>query len=256
MTAEIGRINRLFKEIERAWAIGWKDIKVYYLKPPSLMFGVLFPFALFFTFTVGRKLSPDRILPILISQTVFWASSTVGPVVIPLERRMKTFDRYLSAPMSLLSVLLGKAMAGFFFGLTVSLIPLMLGIFWFSLPIVDVFAFTFGILLSCLAFAAMGIMFASVPTESVGNIMMPMNFVRIPLLFISGIFIPISELPPLGQNLAFFSPLTHTLLLIRKGMGGESFVFTPHVSIIVLALTSLLFLYVSFQFHKINKKRE
>lgn len=157
MTAETGHIDRLFKEIERAWAIGWKDIKVYYLKPPSLMFGVLFPFALFFTFTVGRKLSLDQMFPILLSQTVFWASSTVGPVVIPLERRMKTFDRYLSAPMSLLSVLLGKATAGFFFGITVSIIPFMLGIFWLSLQIVDVFAFTLGIILSCLAFSAMGI---------------------------------------------------------------------------------------------------
>jgi len=256
MNEEKGRITRLFNEIERAWAIGWKDIKVYYLKPPTLMFGVLFPFALFFTFTTGRNLPLDRAFPILLSQTVFWASSTVGPVVIPLERRMKTFDRYLSVPMSLLSVLLGKAIAGFFFGFIVSLAPLMLGILWISLQIVDLFAFTLGIILSCLAFSAMGIMFASLPSESVGNIMMPMNFVRIPLLFISGIFIPISELPPVGQILAFFSPLTHTLLLIQKGMGGESFAFTPHVSIIVLALTSLLFLYVSFQFHEINKKRE
>lgn len=129
MKEEGGHIDRLFKEIGRAWAVGWKDIKVYYLKPPSLMFGVLFPFSLFFIFTVGRNLSPDRMLPILLSQTVFWASSTVGPVVIPLERRIGTFDKYFSAPMSLLSVLLGKATAGFFFGLTVSIIPLMLGIF-------------------------------------------------------------------------------------------------------------------------------
>jgi len=256
MIDETGRITRLFKEIERAWAIGWKDIKVYYLKPPSLMFGVLFPFALFFTFTVGRNLSPDRMLPILLSQTVFWASSTVGPVVIPLERRMKTFDRYLSAPMSLLSVLLGKAMAGFFFGLTVSIIPLILGILWFSYQIVHYIAFILGIILSCLAFAAMGIMFASVPTDSPGNIMMPMNFIRIPLLFISGLFIPISELPATGQIAAFFSPLTHTLLLIQRGIGKETLTYPSPISILVLVFTSLLFLYVSFQFHEINKKRE
>lgn len=256
MSGETGHMARLLNEIERAWAIGWKDIKVYYLKPPSLMFGVLFPFALFFTFTVGRNLSPDRMLPILLSQTIFWASSTVGPVVIPLERRMKTFDRYLSAPMSLLSVLLGKALAGFLFGLAVSTIPLILGILWYSYQIVHVVVFLFGVLLSCLAFSAMGIMFASVPTDSVGNIMMPMNFVRIPLLFISGLFIPINQLPTIGQIAAFFSPLTHTLLLIQRGLGNEVHAYPSYISISALILTSFLFLFVSFQFHKINKKRE
>ena len=98
-------LDRLRKESARAWAIAWKDMRTYYLTPPSLMFGVLFPIALFFTFTVGRNLSSLQSLPILLSQTVFWASSTVGPVVIPLERRTKTFDRYLSTPVSLFSVL-------------------------------------------------------------------------------------------------------------------------------------------------------
>ena len=73
---------------------------------------------------------------------------------------------------------------------------------------------------------------------------------------LSGIFIPISELPSIGQIIASFSPLTHTLLLIREGLGCEALAFAPQISIIVLVLTSILFLGVSFQFHEINKKRE
>jgi len=248
--------RRIRKELSRAWAIAWKDIRAYYISPPTLMFGILFPFALFFTFTIGRNLSVEQMLPILFAQTVFWASSTVGPVVIPLERRMKTFDRYLSAPMSLMSVILGKSMAGFIYGLVVSVFPLIVGFIWFGFSLVAVVPFLLGILLSCVAFAAMGIMFASVPTESVGNIMMPMNFIRIPLLFISGIFIPITELPPIGQALSLLSPLTHTLILIRQGMGNETFLFPTELSVLALILTSVVFLYISKQFHEINKKRE
>ncbi|TFG13129.1 ABC transporter permease [Candidatus Thorarchaeota archaeon] len=248
--------GRIRKELSRAWAIAWKDIRAYYASPPTLMFGILFPFALFFTFTIGRNLSVEQMLPILFAQTVFWASSTVGPVVIPLERRMKTFDRYLSAPMSLMSVILGKSMAGFLYGLGVSVVPLIVGFTWFGFSLVAVIPFLLGILLSCVAFAAMGIMFASVPTESVGNIMMPMNFIRIPLLFISGIFIPITELPPIGQALSLLSPLTHTLILIRQGMGNETFLFPTEVSVLALILTSVVFLFISKQFHEINKKRE
>jgi ABC-2 type transport system permease protein len=256
MSSDTNLLSRARKEATRAWAIGWKDIRVYYLSPPTLMFGIMFPFALFFTFTVGRNLTIIEMLPILFSQTVFWAASTVGPVVIPLERRTKTFDRYLSAPMSLGSVILGKSLAGVVFGLLVSVVPLIVGWLFFSFQIVDLVLFSLGILLSCIAFAAMGIMFASVPTESVGNIMMPMNFVRIPLLFISGIFIPIESLPLLGQVVSLFSPLTHTLILIRLGLGISSYPISPFVSVFALLLTSMIFLLVSRQFHEINKRRE
>jgi ABC-2 type transport system permease protein len=90
----------------------------------------------------------------------------------------------------------------------------------------------------------------------VGNIMMPLNFVRIPLLFISGVFIPIQELPLVGQAIAYLSPLTHTLVLVRRGLGVESFSIPLEASVIALIITSLLFLYLSFKFHEINKKRE
>jgi ABC-2 type transport system permease protein len=121
---------------------------------------------------------------------------------------------------------------------------------------VDIVLFSLGIFLSCIAFAAMGIMFASVPTESVGNIMMPMNFVRIPLLFISGIFIPIESLPLLGQAVSLCSPLTHTLILIRLGLGISTYPISPIVSVFGLLLTSLIFFIVSRQFLEINKRRE
>jgi ABC-2 type transport system permease protein len=256
MSGNPGLMVRLRKEASRAWAIGWKDIRVYYLSPPTLMFGVMFPFALFFTFTVGRNLTVTQMLPILFSQTIFWAASTVGPVVIPLERRTKTFDRYLSAPMSLLSVILGKSLAGVVFGLLVSTVPFLVGWLFFPLQIVDILMFVLGIVLSCVAFAAMGIMFASIPTESVGNIMMPMNFVRIPLLFVSGIFIPIESLPLIGQVVSLFSPLTHTLILIRLGLGISTYSIHPALSVAGLIFTSVLFFAVSKKFHEVNKRRE
>ncbi|MCW3991516.1 MAG: ABC transporter permease, partial [Candidatus Bathyarchaeota archaeon] len=77
----------LLEELKRSWAITVKDVRVYYLRPPALMFGILFPVALFFTFTVGRNIPSDRLIPVLAAQTVFWSSSSIGPVAIPMERR-------------------------------------------------------------------------------------------------------------------------------------------------------------------------
>ena len=247
--------KRLLKEMRVALAIGEKDMRVYYLKPPSLMFGILFPFSIFLSFVIGRNMPIDRAIPVLIAQTLFFASSSIGPVTIPLERRMKTFDRFLSAPVSLMTVLLGKTIAGFIYGIGISVIPILVGTAFFQSTITDLAALTAGMILSASGFAAMGIMFASLPGQGPGQVLMPLNFVRIPLLFISGVFIPVKDLPTWGQVLSVFSPLTHTIELVRGGLGGENFFEIP-VSTAVLFVYLAVFLFAGMYFHIINQRRE
>ena len=247
--------RRLLREMRVAWAIGEKDMRVYYLKPPSLMFGILFPFSIFLSFVIGRNMPIYRAIPVLIAQTLFFASSSIGPVTIPLERRIKTFDRFLSAPVSLMTVLLGKTMAGFIYGIGISVIPILVGVAFFQSTITNLAALTAGMILSASAFAAMGIMFASLPGQGPGQVLMPLNFVRIPLLFISGVFIPVKDLPTWGQVLSVFSPLTHTIELVRGGLGGENFFEAP-VSIAVLSVYLAVFLFAGMYFHIITQRRE
>ena len=206
-----------------AWAIGEKDIRIYYAKPASLMFGILFPFSMFLSFVIGRNMSIEQAIPVLVAQTLFFASSSIGPVTIPLEKRIRTFDRFLSAPVSLSTVLLGKTIAGFIYGVGVSIIPIIVGVIFFQSVITDFFALMAGIILSALGFAAMGIMFASIPGQGPGQVMMPLNFVRIPLLFISGVFISVKDLPIWGQILSMLSPLTHSIDLVKGGLEDRTF---------------------------------
>jgi ABC-2 type transport system permease protein len=216
---------------------------------------VLFPFSLFLSILIGRNLSVAEAIPALVAQTLFFASSSIGPVTIPLERRMGTFDRFLSAPVSLTTVLLGKTIAGFIYGAGISIIPIIVGIIFFQSVITDFAALFLGIILSALGFAAMGIMFASIPGQGPGQVMMPLNFVRIPLLFISGVFISVSELPPWGQILSALSPLTHSIELVRGGLGGENF-FGPLTNVVILLFYLVVFLFVGIRFHIINQKKE
>lgn len=241
-------------ELKRSWAITVNDMRVYYLRPPSLMFGILFPLALFFTFSVGRRMPLERLIPVLSAQTVFWASSSIGPASIPLERRMRTFERFLSAPISLSSVLWGKAMGGMFFGIVVTLLAAGIGIVLSGQVLLNPLALVLGVLLSALVFSALGILFASIPTESPGEIMMPFNLVRIPLMFISGMFIPIDELPQLAVYAALFSPLTHTLDMVRLAMGDSSF-FGWQINILMLMGWSIIFLLIGRYFHIVQMRR-
>ena len=249
------RVKRVLKEMRVAWAIGEKDIRIYYAKPPSLMFGILFPFSMFLSFVIGRNIPVSEAIPALVAQTLFFASSSIGPITIPLERRVRTFDRFLSAPVSLSTVLIGKTIAGFIYGLGVSIIPILIGVTFFQSNVTEIIALTAGMVLSALGFAAMGIMFASLPGQGPGQVMMPLNFVRIPLLFVSGVFIPVNDLPAWGQILSMFSPLTHSIELVRGGLGGENF-FGPLLNVGVLSLYLVIFLCVGIRFHIINQRKE
>jgi ABC-2 type transport system permease protein len=219
------------------------------------MFGILFPVALFLTFTVGRNIPNDQLIPLLASQTVFWASSSIGPVAIPMERRMRTFERFLSAPLSLLSVLWGKMMAGVIFGLGITMLATVSSSLVLGVIVTNPLALFLGLLLSTMTYSAMGILFASIPTGSPGEVIIPLNFFRIPLMFISGIFIPLEQMPTVGIYAALLSPLTHTLDLLKLSIGGTSFFGMP-LNITILSVWMMLFLYIGQLFHRIIMKRE
>ena len=247
--------SHLGREGRVAWAMTVKDMRTYYTRPPSLMFGILFPFSLFLSFSIGRNVPLSAQIPILISQTLFFASSSIGPVVIPSERANQTFDRFLTSPVSLLSILIGKTLAGIIYGAGISVIPVLVGIAFFGSQIVNLGALIACYALSSLAFSALGIMFASIPGQTPGQVMMPLNFVRIPLLFISGVYTPIRELPTWMQAVSMLSPLTHTVELARYASGGETF-FGPILNIIILAIYAATFLFMGIRFHIMNQRKE
>jgi ABC-2 type transport system permease protein len=101
----------------------------------------------------------------------------------------------------------------------------------------------------------MGILFASIPTGHPGEVIIPLNFVRIPLMFVSGMFIPIERMPEAGKIIALISPLTHTIDLIKLGISGSSY-FGFAINICVSSVWMILFLYIGQVFHKIIMKRE
>jgi len=247
-------MRRLLRELSVALAVAEKDIKVYYAKPSSIMFGFLFPLSMFLSYIVGRGIGVDKAIPVLVAQTLLFASSSIGPVTIPMERRVKTFDRFLTAPVTLQSILIGKTLAGLLYGAAASLIPVGIGLIA-GMRVASPSELAVGIVLSSATFSCMGVMFASIPTQSPGQVMMPLNFVRIPLLFISGVFIPIEKLPLWGRTLAAASPLSYSMDLVRAGIEGSKY-FGASISILGLIAYLIIFLMVSIRFHIMIQKRE
>jgi ABC-2 type transport system permease protein len=95
----------------------------------------------------------------------------------------------------------------------------------------------------------MASLFAAYPTESPGDIISMVNLIRFPLIFISGVFIPISVLPASGRMIAYFSPLTYANDLIQGGYTGNM-LLNPFVDVIVLVVFILIFQIVANWLYK------
>jgi len=248
-----GWLQRLADETVQAWTVAAKDIKVYYLKPGMLMFGFLMPFFMFFSFSVKRDLGAEQGVARLLALTTFFTAAAAGPFIIPLERRLGTYDRLLAAPMSLLTLLLGKTAVGAVFAIGVSAFALLMGIIAFGATVAFPWLLVAGVLLGAFSFSAMGLIFGSIPTRNPGDVQMPSTLLRWGLLFISGVFIPLQEMAPAARAVAYLSPLTYAQDLMNHAVLGQG-LLAVWLDLGVLLLTAIAFLLPSFWLHKRGRK--
>jgi ABC-2 type transport system permease protein len=242
-------LRQLRVEFIAAWAIAKKDMLIYYLKPNIIVSGMLFPLFMFLAFAVGRPGEPSILIPGLIAITILFSASSIEPVSIPIERRMKTFDRLISAPVSLHAVVLGESMSGFLYSIGIAAVPFLAGFIIFGTRILQIAPLIIGVLLTSFCFATMGTLFASYPTESPGDIMSMLNVVRLPLIFISGIFIPIEQVPGIAQYATYISPLTYGNDLIQAAYSGTTS-FSPAGEIPKLIGVILIFQFAANRLYK------
>jgi len=253
MTKNESLLVRLGNELIQAWAILVKDVRVYYFTPPMIMWGLLMPFFMFFSFSVQRGMVPQAGVARLLAMTTFFTASSAGPVIMPLERRTRTYDRLLAAPMSLVTILVGKSLVGAFFGLTVSLVPVVVGLLLFHISIASPLLLLASVVLSAGTFSTLGILFASGSTQSPGQVMMPSTLLRWPLLFVSGIFIPLEQMAIWVRAISYLSPLTYAQDLLNHavlGRGAQS----PLLDLLVLPVLTVLFLIPALELHRRSRR--
>ncbi len=233
-------LEEISRDIGAAWAITRKDMKIYYIKPSILVSSLLFPFVMFFAFAVGRSATAEILIPNLLAVTLLFSASSIEPVSIPIERRTKTFDRLLAAPVSIRAIVLGVSLSGAIFASAIGIATATIALAAFRTGVSHIAALLIGFALTSLCFSTMGTLFAAYRTENVGEVMSLLNLVRLPLLFISGVFIPLANMPAWGQGIALFSPLTyaHDLMLFAF---GETTLFDPIVDIAALVLATVIF---------------
>ncbi|MBN2734634.1 MAG: ABC transporter permease [Methanomicrobiaceae archaeon] len=223
------------------FAVTEKNMRIYYFKGPVMIFGLLFPLIMFLTFFIGRDLDIISFFPGFLGMMLFFTASSVGPLITPWEKREKTYERLISLPVILESVIIGDLLAGAVFGVLITAIVLFVCALFLNLAVVNAAVLLISMVLGSVAFAALGTLLASPATNNPSNIMMLSSLVRLPLIFISGIFIPLGELTGLYFILTSLSPLTYIVDLFHGALSGNAF-YPAWFDIMVIVSVILVFI--------------
>jgi len=228
--------------------IAKKDCLIYYLKPPVLIFGVLFPVAFFLAFGIGRDLTPGALVVGMLALVLFFTASSVGPLITPWERRSGTYERLLSAPVGVPQLVFGDALAGSGFGLALSLVAVVIALVGTEARLASPVTLLVALVVSAFCFSALGVLLAARPSDNPSQIMMLSQLVRLPLIFISGIFLPLREMPGWLRPAAYVSPLTYSTDLIRFSFGTQPY-FPLVVDVVVVLAFGVGFLLLARRLH-------
>lgn len=236
------------EQARRSLAIARKDFRIYYAKGPVVIFGVLFPVFLFLSFTINRDLSAEFAIPGLLGMILFFTATAISPIVVPWEAQARTLERLMTCPVRIETIILGDILASFAFGLGISLVPIIIGLA-LGVGIVSPAVFGLAVVLAAFCFASLGQVFSIPPTNLPATVNMIAAVVKFPVVFISGIFVSLEELPTWAQGIAYISPLTYFTDITRYSMQDEGHL-PVGIDILALAGFTAVFLGVALKLHQ------
>ncbi len=186
---------------------------------------LLFLFALGFGFgpifeRAGEGDYLQFLVPGIIAMSILFTSIFNGIEII-WDRQFGFLKETLVAPVSRVNIMLGKTLGGasvsIFQGITILAIASMIG-FRLTHPSVLLAALLFMFLVA-LFFTALGSAIASV-LDDIHGFQLIMNFLVMPLFFLSGALFPVEDLPPAVNIFVQFNPLSYGVDGLRGSLTG------------------------------------
>ena len=212
----------------RALAISRKDMESYYLKPPLITWGLLFPAVLILALYLKDRAGHLAVAPGVIAMTLLFGNTSMAAIVITFEKRTGALERLLVAPLGSYTIVFGKALSAAAYGIATSAVLTLILVPLLGMPFRHPGMFIIGTVMGSGIFSLIGII-ASIVVREVFEAMTLMNFFRFPLLFLSGVFVPLDRMPTWLRPVAYASPLTHVVELMRFGMTGSAHFPAPWI---------------------------
>jgi len=207
------------------------------------------PLFMFLAFLMGsRQLPLSFLISGLVGMTLFFTATAVSPAIFPWEGQARTLERLASCPVAVETIVLGDMIASTLFGIGITIITVMIGL-TLGLSLMHGITLVAAILIAACCFSAIGMLLAVPPTNVPSNIMMLSSLIKFPLVFISGIFVPLEQMPAWGLVLSVCSPLTYFTDLVRYSFTGVHY-FPVWIDITALAVFTVVFTTGTMYLHK------
>lgn len=178
----------------------------------------------------------DFIAPGIMAMTVMMSVMTGLPAAISQEREVGTLDGMMVAPISRLAVILGKTLAQMARGMLQGVLILVLAVTLFGVTVHGNILLVFALLLlGVFSFVGLGVVLTSFAKDQETAVMLMMTLM-FPMMFLSGVFFPIEQMPWFMQSISKVLPLTYVADALRKVMvlGADIPALTTELSVLIV----------------------
>jgi ABC-2 type transport system permease protein len=205
------------------WNILVKDMRTYYLKPPNISWGLIFPLAwtgMFFIKSGSGLGSIPTLLPGVVAVSILFGTTSMLAVTVTFEKKNRSFERLLLAPIPLELLMLAKTGGAILFGVANAFVPVVMAAILTDLSQVLWGAFVPAVFLIAVTSAFLGL-FIAVAVSEVFEAQTFSNFFRFPMIFLCGLFFPIEKVPVFLKPLSYVLPLTYGVDVLHGAVHGR-----------------------------------
>jgi ABC-2 type transport system permease protein len=251
--------RRLQKELMGIFAVWWREFKVFQREKSRIVSSIVQPLMWLFLFGSGIGASVsisdvnyrDYIYPGILTMSVLFGSIFFGLYIV-WDRKLDVLKAILVAPVSRLSIFLGKVLGGC---TDVILQVLILFLFSFLFPSINPWGIPLALLLlfiTSIALVSLGLALGSM-LESLEGFQVISAFIVFPLFFLSGALFPVDDKLPIWlQGLVKLNPLTYAVDGVRGALLNVT-IFPFYVDLGVITLFAVvMFLLGSILFSRMK----
>ena len=202
------------------WNILAKDMRAYYLKPPNISWGIIFPLAwttMFFIRSGAGLDSIPALLPGVMAVSVLFGTTSMLAVTVTFEKKGRSFERLLLAPIPLELLMFAKTSGAILFGIANAFVPVIMAALLADLSGIRWSILLPAIVLIAISSAFLGL-FIAVSVSEVFEAQTFSNFFRFPMLFLCGLFFPLAALPTWLRPVSYLLPLTYGADLLHEAV--------------------------------------
>ncbi len=209
-------------ELETVYVVWLREVKKYFRAKERIVSSLMMPLFWFLIFGSGMGLSTqisgvnysEFIAPGIIAMALLFTSIFSGISVI-WDREFGFLKEMLVAPTSRLAIVVGRSLGGattaLMQGTIIMLLSVLLGV---NISFTSMLLMLPLMLLVSIGFVSLGITIASV-MESTEGFQMIVNFIVMPMFFLSGALFPIGNLPDILKILVYIDPMTYGVEAMR-----------------------------------------